>query len=196
MKTIVTISREFGAAGGEIGRRVAAELGYEYYDKEIIFRAASESNIDIERMLQWDEKVPANFSFAQSLFDFYNKPLNEKMYEAQKHVIRQIGEKGNCVIVGRNSDQILKEYDHSLHVFVSAELYFRVNHLKSLLPEESEERIKERMHNVDRRRKKFSKYYTGCEFGYAPNYDLCLRSSRLGIDGCVNVILDMVKTGR
>ena len=76
MKKIITISREFGAGGGEIGRAVASRLGYEYYDKAIILRAAHEANIDVESVYRWDESVPMNFGFAQSLFDFYNKPLN------------------------------------------------------------------------------------------------------------------------
>mgnify|MGYP003084780828 FL=1 len=100
MRKIITISREFGAGGGAIGKAVASELGYEYYDKAIILRAAKEANIDVASGYRWDESVPINFGFAQSLFDFYNKPFNEKLFEAQKEVIRKIGEKGNCVIVG------------------------------------------------------------------------------------------------
>lgn len=100
MKKIITISREFGAYGGTIGLAVAERLGYEFYNKEIILRAAQHSNIDVESLQKWDEKVPMNFGFAQSLFDFYNKPLNEKLFSAQKKVIRDIGEKGRCVIVG------------------------------------------------------------------------------------------------
>ena len=105
MKKIITISREFGAGGSAIGIEVAKRLGYEFYNKAIILRAAKESNIDVESMLKWDEKVPMNFGFAQSLFDFYNKPLNEKLFEVQRDIIRKIGEKGNCVIVGRNANK-------------------------------------------------------------------------------------------
>ena len=85
MKKIITISREFGAAGGEIGRAIAKKLNYEYYDKEIILQAARSSNIDMESIIRWDERVPINFGFAQSLFDFYNKPLNEKLFEIQNY---------------------------------------------------------------------------------------------------------------
>ena len=77
-------------------------------------------------MRRWDEKVPANFGFAQSLFNFYNKPLNETLFEAQTKVIREIGEKGNCVIVGRNANTILKEFDGGLHIFVHASPYWRM----------------------------------------------------------------------
>ena len=132
MRKIITISREFGAGGSAIGTEVAKRLGYEFYDKAIILRAAKESNIDVESILRWDEKVPANFGFAQSLFDFYNRPLNEKLFEVQKDVIRKIGEKGNCVIVGRNANTILKEFDNSLHVFVHAAPYWRIEHMKEI----------------------------------------------------------------
>ena len=81
MKKIITISREFGAGGGEIGRKVAERLGYHYYDKELILRSADTSKVDVESMRRWDEKVPANFGFAQSLFNFYNKPLNETLFD-------------------------------------------------------------------------------------------------------------------
>ena len=126
MKKIITISREFGAGGGEIGRKVAERLGYHYYDKELILRSADTSKVDVESMRRWDEKVPANFGFAQSLFNFYNKPLNETLFEAQTKVIREIGEKGNCVIVGRNANTILKEFDGGLHIFVHASPYWRM----------------------------------------------------------------------
>ena len=76
MKKIITIAREFGAGGGEIGRRVAKELGIEFYDKDIILRTAlANSKLDPELVRKWDERVPKSFGFAQSLFDFYNKPL-------------------------------------------------------------------------------------------------------------------------
>ncbi len=192
MKKIITISREFGAAGGEIGRKVAKTLGYSYFDKEIIYSAAADSNVDADSLVKWDESVPTEFGFAQSLFDFYNKPLGERLYAIQTKVIREIGEKGNCVIVGRNANHILKEFDNSLHIFISADPAFRVQHIQALLPDQSEHKIKEQMRSIDKQRKKFSLYYTGQKFGYAENYDLCLKSSTLGVDPCVDLILQLV----
>ena len=109
MKKIITISREFGAGGSTIGKKVAEELGYEFYDKSIILQAASEKNIGILKVLKNDEEAPFLTGFTQSLFDFYSKPVNEQIFEAQKQVIRKLGEHGNCVIVGRNANQILQE---------------------------------------------------------------------------------------
>lgn len=194
MKKIITISREFGAGGGSIGRKVAKELGYYYCDKDMIIHAALASgSLTPDELSRYDEKVPANFGFGQSLFDFYNKPLDEKLFKAQREAICQVAEKGNCVIVGRNSNVILQEYDHSLHVFVAATKYFRTQHLKEIMPGFSREQIEDKMRAVDRTRKKYCQHYTDTEFGNADYYDLCLKSSTLGIDKCVEMICDLAR---
>ena len=98
MKKIITISREFGAGGGQIGKAVAKRLGYYYLDKDMIIRSAMESsNLTANDFRMYDEKVPFDFGFGQSLFDFYNKPLNERLFAAQREAILKAGEKGNCV---------------------------------------------------------------------------------------------------
>lgn len=193
MKKIITISREFGACGGTIGLEVAKRLGYEYYDKEIILRAAADSNLDIESFQKWDEKIPLNFGFAQSLFDFYNKPLNEKLFAAQRKVIRKIGESGSCVIVGRNANTILHEYDSTLHVFIHATDYARLMHLKEKMPDATEAKIIERMKEVDRMRRKYCAYYTNTVFGMSDYYDMCLSSSTLGVENCIDIICQMAQ---
>ena len=189
MKKIITISREFGAGGGQIGRAVADRLGYYYMDKDMIVRAAMEStNLTPSDFRKWDERVPLNLGFGQSLFDFYNKPLNEKLFEAQREAIRKAAEKGNCVIVGRNANVVLQEYEKCLHVFVSATPYFKVKNLKNQMPDYSEAKILNQMKAVDKARAKYCSYYTNTEFGKAEYYDLCLKSSTLGIPKCVDVI--------
>ncbi|MBO4903316.1 MAG: cytidylate kinase-like family protein [Lachnospiraceae bacterium] len=193
MKTIITISREYGAAGGEIGKDLASELGYEYYDKAIILNVAREANIDVEHADKWDEVVPANFGFAQSLFDFYNRPLSEKLFSAQSKVIRDLGEQGNCVIVGRNANCILKEYDRSLHVFLHANIKWRVNRMQSRFPDTTPEKLLEQVEMIDKQRKKYCSYYTNTEFGAARYYDICLDTGRLGIEQCVRTILEMAR---
>lgn len=193
MKKIITISREFGAGGGEIGREVAKRLNFDYVNKEIVLKAARSYNVDMDSLLKWDEKVPVNFGFAQSLFDFYNKPLNEKLFEAQKNVIREIGEKGNCVIVGRNANVILKEFDKTLHVFVHADPYWRLKRMKEKMPDTAEAKVSEEIRTIDRARKKYCTYYTNTEFGAADYYDICLCSSSLGIESCVDIICNLAK---
>ena len=194
MKKIITISREFGAGGGQIGCAVAERLGYYYFDKDIIVKSAMESaNLTPEDFRIWDERVPLNLGFGESLFDFYNKPLNERLFEAQREAIRKIAEKGKCVIVGRNANVVLQEYEKSLHVFVSATPYFKLQNLKNQMPGYSEEKIMNKMKSVDKTRAKYCSYYTNTEFGKAEYYDLCLKSSTLGIDKCVDIICELAQ---
>ena len=192
MKKIITISREFGAGGSTIGKKVAEALGYEFYDKGIILQAASEKNIDVLKVLKNDEEAPFLTGFTQSLFDFYSKPVNEQIFEAQKQVIRKFGEHGNCVIVGRNANQILQEFDDSLHIFVHANLWWRVEYLKNnRMQGVPEEKILKDIEKVDRKRCKYCTYYTNTEFGDSRFYDLCLNSAKLGIDRCVETIVEL-----
>lgn len=193
MKKIITISREFGAGGGEIGTKLAERLHYQYYDKEIILQAAAESNLDVYSLIEWDEKVPIQFGFGQSLFDFYNRPLSEKIFKAQSFVIREIGEKGNCIIVGRNSNTILKEYEHSLHVFIHARFNWRVERMKEKVQEDSEAKVIEKIKRIDKARDAYCSFHTRYKFGEPLNYDLSLNSEKLGIDKCVDLICDALE---
>lgn len=195
MKKIITISREFGAGGGEIGNRIADELGYDYCDKELILRAARDANMDIGQTLTLDERPPLIFGFTQSLFDMYSAPFDERLFEAQKQIIRKLGERGKCVIVGRNANSILSAFDNSLHVFVHADQYWRAARLKKeKMPEKTEKEILDDIKIVDKRRQKYCSHYTNTEFGFSKYYDLCLSTSSLGIDKCVKIILDIARS--
>lgn len=194
MKKIITISREFGSAGGTIGKSVANKLGFEYYDKELIVQAARDAHITIEDLAKLDEKAPVIFGFTQSLFDLYNSPVEERFYEAQVAIIKKIAEKGNCVIVGRNADSILSAYDDTLHVFIHGDKKWRVDYLKNnKLKDMSVDKIESHMSNIDKARRKFCAYYTKKEFGAASGYDLTLSSSSLGIEKCIDLILQAAR---
>lgn len=188
MKKIITISREFGAGGSSIGEKLARELGYEYYNKELILTAARESNLDVDSLVEWDEKIPISFGFAQSLFDFYNRPLSEQIFNAQKKVIRMFAQKGSCVILGRNANHILREYDNTLHIFIHADFNWRLERMKKKMPGVSESKVIEDMKTADKARAKYCSFHTNTVFGAADNYDLCLNSSKLGIDKCIEII--------
>ena len=194
MKNIITISREFGAGGGTIGRAVADRLGYYYFDKDMIIHAAMESDtLTPDEIRRYDERVPKQFGFGQSLFDFYNKPLDERLFEAQSEAIKAVAEKGNCVIVGRNANMILQEFDRTLHVFIAATVHFKIENLKQRMPESNDAQIKEKMKQVDKARRKYCTYYTDTEFGNSDYYDMCLKSSTLGIERCVELIVEAAK---
>ncbi len=194
MKKIITISREFGAGGGEIGQKIAEQLCFRYFDKELILKSAKEANVSPEKFLKFDEKAPKLFGFTQSLFDLYNAPLDERLFEAQRTIIREIGEHANCVIVGRNANSILKEFDNSLHVFIHADPYWRLQRLKKeKMPEATEQEISEHIRSVDKARRKYCTYYTDTEFGVAQYYDVCLCTSTLGVDTCADIIIQLAK---
>lgn len=195
MYKVITISREYGAGGGTIGKEVADRLGIEYLDKAIILTTAYEAQVNVESVFKLDEMVPTNFGFAQSMFDFYNKPLNEKLFEAQSEVIKMFGERGNCLIVGRNANSILREFDNTLHVFICGKPEFRCKRMleKEMYKGVSANKMMDLINTVDKRRRKYCEYYTNTKFGEAKNYDLCLDSSRLGIDKCVDIICEMAK---
>lgn len=190
MRKIITIGREFGAGGAEIGRKVAKQLGIEYYDKDIILKTAmAGSNLDPGQVRKWDERVPKNFGFAQSLFDFYNKPLEEELWKAQRDAIRELANKENCVIVGRNGDYILKEFDHCLNVFIHAGFEWRVKRMGGLMDQVPADQVVNDVKAVDKARKKYCEYYTNRVYGDARNYDLTLNTEKLGIDKAVSIIL-------
>ena len=191
MRKIITIGREFGAGGGEIGRRVAKELGIPYYDRDIILRTAIAShNLNPEQVRKWDERVPSSFGFAQSLFDFYNKPLDEALWQAQKDAIRTMANKESCVIVGRNGDYILSEFDHCLRVFVHAGFNWRVRRMCGLMENTSREQVIADVKQADKARKKYCEYYTGKVYGDARNFDLTLNTEKLGIERAIRMVLD------
>lgn len=88
-----------------------------------------------EQVRRWDERVPHEFGFTQSLFNFYERPLSEELWDAQVRAIREIADKESCVIVGRNTDYILREFDHCLRVFVHADRNWRLLHMRKLMPD-------------------------------------------------------------
>ena len=183
MKRIITIGREFGAGGRELGRRLARELGIAFYDRDIILRTAKASaHLTPEQVRQWDEKVPLEFGFTQSLFNFYSRPLSEELWDAQVKAIRELATKESCVIVGRNADYILKEYDHCLRVFVHADRSWRLLRMRKDLPDTPLSVLESEMDTADRARRTYCEKMTGRDYGACRNYDLTLCTSSLGME--------------
>ena len=193
MRRLITIGREFGA--GEIGRKVAKSLGIEYYDKDIILKTAvAGKSLTPEQVRKWDERVPKNFGFAQSLFDFYNRPLEEEIWQAQRDAIRELANKESCVIVGRNGDYILREFDHCLRVFIHAGFEWRVKRMTAMMDQVPAGQVANDVKAVDKARKRYCEHYTGQTYGDARNFDLTLDTEKLGIDKAVELILSAAET--
>lgn len=195
MRRLITIGREFGAGGGEIGRKVAKSLGIVYYDKDIILKTAvAGKSLTPEQVRKWDERVPKNFGFAQSLFDFYNRPLEEEIWQAQRDAIRELANKESCVIVGRNGDYILREFDHCLRVFIHAGFEWRVKRMTAMMDQVPAGQVANDVKAVDKARKRYCEHYTGQTYGDARNFDLTLDTEKLGIDKAVELILSAAET--
>ena len=190
MKQIITISREFGAGGRSIGKRVAKELGIGFYDRDLILKTAQEAtDLTPDEIRIWEERTHINVGFTQSLFDYYSRPIDEKIWDAQRKAIRNLADKESCVIVGRNADYILKEFDHLFKVFVYADKEWRIEHLKTFMSESPEE-IEKNMNKADKARKNYCAKLTGRVYGDAHNYDLSINTGKVGFDKAVELILN------
>ncbi len=197
-KRIITISREFGSGGRSIGRAVADQLGIPFYDKELVDQIALETGFAPSFVEEHGEHAPStsrlSYAFAQQGVPGVMSGMSaaDFLWSIQCSVILQLAEQGPCVIVGRNADYILKDRKDCLDVFVHADLDFRAERIVRLYGS-SEKSPEARLHEKDKRRKINYQHYTGRTWGMAQNYDLCLNSSKLGIDRCVDLILASYK---
>ncbi len=197
-KKIITISREFGSGGRSIGREVANRLGIPFYDKELVDKISLESGFAPKFVEEHGEhspgKTPFSYAFAHQGVPgvMNNLSTADFLWSIQCSVIMQLAEQGPSVIVGRNADYILKDRTDCLNVFIHANDDFRADRIVRLYGE-SEKSPQSRLAEKDKRRQINYKHYTGQNWGAAQNYDICLDSSRLGIDKCVEIILSLVK---
>ena len=195
-KMIITISREFGSGGRTIGKEVANRLGIPFYDKELVEKIALESGFAPTFVEEHGEHAPGksklSYAFAhQGAAGVMNgMSTADFLWSIQCSVIMQLAEQGPSVIVGRNADYILKDRSDCLNVYIHANDDFRADRIVRLYGE-SEKSPQARLAEKDKRRRVNYAHYTGREWGAAQNYDLCLDSSRLGIEACVNLILQL-----
>ena len=197
-KKIITISREFGSGGRTIGRMVAEKLGIPFYDKELVDQIALESGFAPQYVEEHGEHSPGK-SFFSYAFAHHGVPgvMNglstaDFLWNIQCNVILQLAEKGPCVIVGRNADYILKDRKDCVHAFIHADMDFRADRIVRLYGE-SEKSPEARLQEKDKRRRVNYQHYTGRAWGTAQNYDICLNSSTIGIDECVDIIVAMAQ---
>ena len=192
---VITIARSYGSGGRKMGRLLAKELGYEYYDREILRIASDESGISEELFRQADEKqrIPL-FRIAREVYtgevippdsdDFIS---NENLFRYQAKIIRELAATRNCVIVGRCANFILRGRDNVLNVFVTApvvDCVRRVMETDGLNLEEAEKKSKK----IDKRRADYFKYFTGRQWQDAALYDLCLNTGHMSEQKCVDIV--------
>lgn len=188
-KSIITISREYGSGGRMIGKMVAEKLGIAYYDKEIIAKVAEKTGFTEDYIEKNGEYSPSKSIFAYSVVgrDRSGASMNDYIFSVQRKIILEIAEKGPCVIVGRCADDILADYDNSLHVFVYGEKDEKIKKVMASNNASEKEALK-LMKITDKKRSINYNYYTDKQWGKAQNYDICLNSSAFGYEECADII--------
>jgi len=198
--TIITIGRQFGSGGREIGQKLAKELEIPFYDQEMLDRAAKESGFCKEIFESHDEKptnsflyslVMDTYSLGYSSGSFTDMPLNHKVFLAQFDAIKKMAEEGPCVFVGRCADYALEGNENLLSVFIHADIDSRTKRIARDF-QMTDSKAKEMILKTDKKRANYYNYFTNKKWGDATSYHYCFCSSKLGIDGTVEAIKDMI----
>ncbi len=195
---IYTIGREFGSGGKDVGEKLAERLGIALYDKELLQRAAKESGFCEEIFENHDEKPTSSFLYSlvmdtysmngYSSSPFLDMPLNHKVFLAQFDTIKKIAANESCVIVGRCADYALSDNPDCINIFIHADMDKRVK-LVSKRANITENKAKDMIIKNDKQRASYYNYYTSKRWGDSAAYDLTLDAGKLGVDGCVDMIL-------
>lgn len=198
---IINIGRQLGSGGKEIGEKLAARLGIDFYDKELINLASEESGLCREFFEKADEKASQGiigglfgmrFPFiSDGAMPCTNCLSNDALFKIQSDVIRNLAASKSCLFVGRCADYILREHPQCVNIFISASKEDRINRLRQMhgISEEDAEGMIEK---ADKKRAEYYNYYSYKTWGAASTYHLCIDSSALGIEGTVRFIEEFV----
>ena len=199
--TIITIGRQYGSAGREIGSKVAEAFGIKLYDKEMLARAAKESGICEEIFETHDEKptnsflyslVMDTYSMGYSGSTYTDMPINHKVFLAQFDAIKKIADEGPCILVGRCADYALESYPNVVSVFIHADLDAWIRRIARLY-DLTDAKAKDMIVKADKKRASYYNYYTNKKWSDSASYELCLNSSELGIEGTAKAIEQYVQ---
>lgn len=202
MNKVITISRQYGSGGREIGQKLAELFQIPFYDNELITRAAKESGFAEAAFERAEEKATNSllYSIAMGMsaygnqdFGFSNLSLDDRIFLAQSNVIRKVAEEGPCIIVGRCADYILRENPNVVNIFICADIAYRTNRAIELynLPKE---KATENVTKYDKRRANYYNYHASEKWGNVNNYHLSIRSDFGGIDhtvACIKAFLEL-----
>lgn len=195
---VITIARGYGSGGRTIGSMLAKELGVSFYDRDILKMASDDSGISEALFAQADEKLKNTLLFKTAKNVYKGEIItpdkdefvsNDNLFNYQAKIIKELAEKESFVIAGRCADFILKDYKNVIRVFVHAPIEHCVDvvaPMKNMSRKEAEKYIEK----TDKRRAEYYHYYTGKDWNDARNYDLCLNSSELDYERCVEIIKD------
>ena len=196
-KIIITIARQFGSGGREIGERVAALLGIPIFDKQLITDAAAKGSLN-EDVIKTAEESAANsllYTLAMgsnvlgtTMHFGYKMPLNDRLFILQSEAIKEYASQGSCVIIGRCADYVLRDEENVLRLFIYGDLDHRKERVASRHPEIKSSQIIDVINKTDKRRSTYYNFYTGNKWGKYDNYDIAINSSTLGIEGTAQII--------
>ena len=198
--TIITIGRQYGSGGHDIGKQLAEELNVPFYDKALLERAAKDSGLCQEIVENHDEKptnsflyslVMDTYSLGYTTSSFSEMPLNHKIFLAQFDAIKNIAKEGPCVIVGRCADYALADFPNVVNVFLHADMQDRVVRI-ARRHDLTDAKAKDLIVKTDKRRASYYNYYTSKKWGDAAGYDLSLNTATLGIDGTIHMIREFM----
>ncbi len=201
MNTIITIGRQFGSGGREIGERVARHFGINCYDKELLSRAAKESGFCQEMIESHDERptnsflynlVMDTYSFGYNASSFMDMPISHKVFLAQFDTIKKMADEAPCVIVGRCADYALSDYKNCLNLFIYGEEETKIQRIMKKY-DLTEQKARDMMVKKDKQRQRYYNYYSSKKWGRADSYDLCLNSSKFGMEGTIKLIIQAVE---
>ena len=199
-RTVITIGREFGSGGHEIGMKLAEKLGIKCYDKELLQVAAKESGLCEELFASQDEKPTNSFLYSLVMdtyslgysYSYVDMPINHKVFLAQFDAIKKLAAKESCVIVGRCADYALEDDPFAVSVWIKASLDERIKRIKKLY-ELNDSKAADLIQKTDKKRASYYNYYSSKKWGEAKSYDLCIDSGLVGIDGAIELILKFIE---
>ncbi len=195
MNRIITISRQFGSGGHEIAKRLAERLKLPFYDKDILRIVEEKTHYSEEYLRENEEQVPSLLNgpfYGSGHTSFYPQVSTDKVFFSISHVLKDIAEKGPCIIVGRCSDYVLHDFN-PLNFFIYASMESKIERKLSLLRENDEpmisaDEMKKQVRYVDKQRAKYYEFYTDQKWGQPANYHLCINTSSLSIDQAVEIL--------
>ena len=198
---IITIGRQFGSGGREIGETIAKKLNIPFYDKELITMAAEQSGISAEVFEKADEKASNTLLYALLLASFpmsmhsaqaNDLPLNDKLFLIQFDIIKRIAKAGPCVIVGRCSNYMLRDYTNVVNAFIHAPLEARIERVMRIYSVDRRG-AEDMMQKTDKRRATYYSYFTNSKWSEIGNYDIAVNSAKLGVAGSAEMIIDFAR---
>lgn len=200
-KVIITIGRQFGSGGREIGQKLSEKLGISFYDKELLAMASKESGL-CEEIFQLHDEKPTNSFLYSLVMDTYSMsyasqhyvdmPINQKVFLAQFDSIKKLAEKEACVIVGRCADYALEDRDDMVSIFIHSDMDTRIKRISESYNLKNNA-AKDLIIKTDKKRANYYNYYTNKKWGDSRSYHMCINSNVLGIDKTVDVIIDYIQ---